>query len=105
MVKLLQNLEGFEWDNANREKNLIAHGVSWEETEQVFFNTPLYIVPDKKHSVVEVRYYLLGKTDAHRLLFSAFTVRNNKVRIISARDMHKKERTVYNEKAQNDSQI
>jgi hypothetical protein len=54
---------------------------------------------DVKHSQEEIRWYLLGKTDAERFLFVVFTIRSNKIRIISARDMNKKEREVYNERA------
>jgi hypothetical protein len=71
----------------------------------VFFNQPLYIMPDPIHSDAEERFYALGKTNGQRLLFLVFTRRKAKVRVISARDMHKKERKVYNEKAQKDSQV
>ena len=86
---------GFEWDKGNLLKNWEAHGVSAPECEQIFFNKPIIAGSDQKHSQKEARFYALGKTDAGRLLFVVFTVRNNLVRVISARDMSRKERRQY----------
>ena len=85
--KILENCTGFEWDEGNITKNWNKHDVSVLECEQVFFNQPLWVKRDKQHSDFENRYYALGRTNRDRLLFSVFTVRNNKIRIISARDM------------------
>lgn len=63
--------------------------------EEVFFNLPLLLQPDPAHSQKEPRYYVLGHTIASRHLFIAFTVREDKIRVISARDMSKKERSIY----------
>ena len=93
----LTALSGFDWDEGNSVKNLASHDVSDAEAEQVFFNRPRILRPDSEHSAVEPRYYLLGQTDAGRLLFVAFTVRGDRVRVISARDMTKKERRKYGE--------
>jgi len=87
---------GFQWDKANAEKNWLKHSVTPSECEQIFFKMPLIIENDEKHSQKEDRYYALGKTDKHRLIFVVFTIRNNHIRIISARDVNKKERQVYN---------
>lgn len=92
--KLKQAL-GFEWDQGNLEKNWLKHNVSPLECEQVFFNKPLIVAPDEKHSVLEQRYYLLGQTDSGRRLFLVFTMRARKIRIISARNMSKKECVIY----------
>lgn len=83
---------GFEWDEGNREKNWIRHQVSVAECEQVFFNVPLLAAEDERHSSVEPRYYVLGQTDAGRKLFLVATVRGELVRVISARDMSRRER-------------
>ena len=91
----LNALDGFEWDESNREKNWIAHQVSMGECEEVFFNLPLLLQSDPAHSQTEARNYVLGQTNAGRRLFIAFTLRNNKILVISARDMSKKERAVY----------
>ena len=104
-MQLYQHFTGFEWDSANREKNWQKHRVAWWECEEAFFNQPLYVSPDQRHSLKEERYYALGRTTRGRFLFVVFTRRRNKVRIISARDMHKKERRIYNEKAQKDSAV
>ncbi|TNF45700.1 MAG: BrnT family toxin [Bacteroidetes bacterium] len=99
MNKILFNCEGFEWDEGNSEKSRIRHNVIQGECEQVFFNEPIMVFSDVKHSQEENRWYLLGKTDAERFLFVVFTIRNNRIRIISARDMNKRERVIYYEQA------
>lgn len=93
---MLAECSGFDWDKGNIQKNWIKHQVSPNECEQIFFNRPLLIHDDIKHSQNEDRFYALGVTDMNRMLFVAFTVRNNLIRIISARDMSHKEREVYN---------
>jgi uncharacterized DUF497 family protein len=86
----------FDWDEGNTRKNE-KHGVTMAEAEQLFFNAPLLVLEDSKHSDQEPRFHALGKTDDSRLLHITFTVRHNreKVRVISARDMHRKERVIY----------
>ncbi len=92
---ILSDMEGFAWDKGNLLKNWEKHNVSHIECEQVFFNTPLLVNSDPAHSQTEDRYYLLGKTDNDRALFIVFTVRAKKTRVISARDMNRKERKIY----------
>jgi uncharacterized protein len=94
-IKILSQCEGFDWDDGNINKNWLKHKVSPAECEQFFFNRPLIIQDDIKHSGVEKRFYALGRTDSKRTLFIAFTVRNKRIRDISARDMSQKEREVY----------
>ncbi len=93
----LSGVNGFDWDEGNREKNWINHQVSTGECEEVFFNLPLLLQPDPAHSSTESRYFVLGQTNAGRHLFIAFTLRNDKIRVISARDMSKKEEVAYDE--------
>ncbi len=83
-------------DEANALKN-DKHGVSLAEAEQVFFNAHLLLLYDVTHSKVEVRFHAMGKTDDQRLLHITFTLRaeGQKIRVISARDMHRKERKIY----------
>jgi uncharacterized DUF497 family protein len=92
----LAKITSFDWDEGNTRKNE-KHGVSMAEAEQVFFNTPLLVLEDIKHSRHELRFHALGKTDNVRLLHITFTLRgaSNEIRVISARDMHRKERLVY----------
>lgn len=85
--KILENCTGFEWDEGNIIKNWHKHDVSVVECEQIFFNKPLIVKRDTKHSDLENRYFVLGRTDMDRLLFAVFTVRKDKIRIIFARDM------------------
>jgi len=91
----LSTCTGFEWDDGNFDKNWSKHKVTPYECEQVFFNQPIVVAPDPAHSAAESRFYVLGKTDAGRLLFVVFSVRRRKIRVISARDMTAKEREVY----------
>ena len=86
---------GFEWDEHNATKIWRKHGVAPQECEQVFFNLPLVVSEDVKHSQSEQRYYALGRSTTERLLFVVFTIRRNQIRVISARDMHRNERKVY----------
>ena len=92
----LGKVTDFEWDEGNARKNA-KHGVSTAEAEQVFFNEPLLLIPDTKHSQGEFRFHALGQTDEARTLHITFTLRNagEKIRVISARDMHRKERAIY----------
>ena len=99
MKELISSCKGFDWDAGNAEKNWILHEVSRYECEQVFFNAPVVVGEDIFHSQSEKRWFLLGKTDKNRLLFLVFTIRDELIRVISARDMSKKERRIYYEKS------
>lgn len=88
----------FSWDKGNIGKNK-KHNVNEKEAEEVFFDTNKKVFYDKGHSVVEDRFILLGKTKKGRLLYIVFTIREEIVRIISARDINKKEVKFYEEKA------
>jgi uncharacterized DUF497 family protein len=98
MEKIFEQFTGFDWDNGNIDKNRLRHNVENFECEQIFFNRPLIILDDSKHSESEKRWVALGKTDKDRFLVIIFTKRKkNLIRIISARDMNKRERAFYNE--------
>ncbi len=92
----LKKISGFEWDEGNARKN-DKHGVSMAQAEQVFFNAPLLLLEDAAHSQKENRLHALGKTNEGRALHITLTLResNTLIRVISARDMHRKERTIY----------
>jgi len=87
---------GFDWDDGNARKN-DKHGVSMAESEQVFFNAPLLLLEDGSHSQLEPRLHALGKSDGQRLLHITLTLRQagQLIRVISVRNMHRKERAVY----------
>ncbi len=95
----LTRIEGFDWDDGNTRKSVDKHAVSQAEAEQVFFNEPLLLSQDVKHSLEEPRFHALGQTDEARHLHISFTLRgaNRRIRVISARDMHRKERNRYEE--------
>ena len=94
-MELLKDISGFDWDAGNQTKNWQKHAVTNSECEQVFFNLPLLFQPDPAHSKTEARYFILGQTDSGRYLFIAFTTRVDKIRVISARDMSRKETEIY----------
>jgi hypothetical protein len=96
----LAKITGFDWDAGNTRKNE-KHGVSNAEAERAFFNAPLLMIEDTKHSAGEPRFHALGKTDEGRLLHITFTLRGagQSIRVISAREMHRKERTIYEQTA------
>lgn len=97
MRSVLLNCIGFEWDDGNKDKNWTKHGVSEIECEEPFFNEPIVVTDDASHSTDERRFYLLGKTNEERLLMVVFTIRGDHIRVISARDMSKKERVIFHE--------
>ncbi len=103
MKATIENCEGFNWDEGNANKNWPLHEVTDGECEDVFFNLPLLIASDKKHSENESRFFALGRTDADRWLFIAFTMRNKLIRVISAREMTKHEERIYAEKIKRDT--
>ena len=88
---------GFDWDAGNERKSFDKHGVSQAEAESLFFNEPLLVVEDDRHSIGEARLHALGKTGADRRLHITFTLRRDAtlIRIISARDMSIRERAIY----------
>jgi hypothetical protein len=94
-VETANEFSGFEWDKGNLEKNKKSHDVENYECEQIFFGSPLIIIPDEKHSIGESRYAAFGRSLRGRLLTVVFTKRNDKIRVISARDMNKREREFY----------
>ncbi len=86
----------FDWDQWNIQKNEIKHGVSRLEAESAFFDESYKLFRDTKHSSrSEERLILLGASIERRVLMIGFTLRNGKVRIITARPASKKERLVY----------
>jgi uncharacterized DUF497 family protein len=93
----LGDCEGFQRDAGNSAKIWERHSVTPTECEELFFNRPLIVGEDEKHSEREERFYALGQTDAGRRLFVVVTLRARRIRVISARDMSRKERKVYNE--------
>jgi len=95
-MRILPKPITFLWDQGNLNKNLVKHKVTISEAEELFANEPFTVAEDSKHSTFqEKRFQALGKTKANRSLFAAFTIRDKKIRIISVRDMSKKEEAAY----------
>jgi len=89
----------FQWDDGNSDKSWRRHQVTQAEAEQVFFNRPILVIDDYAHSVKEARYFVLGRTDGGRHLLVVFTIREEWLRVISARPMSRRERKSYGEAA------
>ncbi len=92
---ILADCQGFQWDRGNSLKSWLKHHVTEGDAEEVFFNEPLLLATDEKHSQQESRFRAMGYTDKNRYLYVVFMVRDNLIRVISARDMNKKERGIY----------
>jgi uncharacterized DUF497 family protein len=97
----LSHVQGFQWDGGNSRKSADKHNVSQGEAEQIFFNLPILQADDPHHSETEARFRALGQTDERRLLHVTFTLRGQGrlIRVISARDMNRKERQRYEQEA------
>ena len=91
----VEKVTGFDWDDGNVYKNKDKHGLDYWIIEEIFFNNPLLIHQDIKHSTQECRCYALGCSDNGEKLFVVFTLRGQKIRVISARLMNKKEKAIY----------
>jgi len=91
------SIVGFEWDKGNSQKSAQKHDVHPSEAEEIFFNAPLIISDDENHSSNEKRYLAYGVTNKKRFLTVIFTLREKEtlIRVISVRDQHRKERSVY----------
>lgn len=103
MVPILGNVDGFDWDEGNSNKNWHLHRVTDRECEEVFGNVPIVIVRDETHSDFETRYAARGTTDSKRLLTVIFTMRTGLIRVISGRDMTRREKLIYEEKTKRNS--
>ena len=95
----LTQITGFDWNKGNAKKIWNKHSVLASECEEVFFHDPLLLFPDSLHSEKEDRFFVFGRTAQYRLLFIVFTIRNDRVRVISARDMTKREKKEYEKHA------
>lgn len=97
----LDRITGFDWDHGNSRKSADAHDVSQSEAEQIFFNEPLVLASDDRHSLAENRLHALGRANDGRRLQVTFTLRGDEtlIRVISARDMSRKERVIYDQSA------
>ena len=91
----LAECEGFQWDAGNSAKIWGRHQVMPTECEELFLNRPLIVGSDEQHSAGEDRFYALGQSDSGRAMFVIFTIRGRLIRVTSARDMSRKERTVF----------
>lgn len=97
MVEKRQPKE-FEWDRGNQDKSYKKHGISPNECEEIFLDERLLVIPDLRHGEKEERFIAIGKTSSAKVLFCVFTMRGEKIRVISARMANKKERVLYETK-------
>ncbi len=103
MALILDNFEGFDWDEGNSNKNWYRHRITDRECEEIFSNLPIIVSEDERHSPAEMRYRALGRSDADRYLFVAFTIRKSLLRVISAREMNRREERRYEEEIKRNS--
>ena len=101
----LSKITGFEWNKGNIDKSYQKHGISIKEAEEAFLDKYVVLQEDIKHSEKEKRFIAISKTSQNKTLFSIFTIRDNKIRIISTRKANKKERRLYEEKIKANSKI
>jgi len=94
-MSIFESLEGFVWDEYNRKKIFEKHGVTADECEKIFVSEKYVLFDDIKHSQYERRFILLGFSENIHLMYVAFTIRNKRIRVVSARRAHKKEREFY----------
>ena len=99
------HITGFDWDKGNLDKNWEKYGVSNAECYDVIFNAPLVVRPDPVHSGDEACYYALGMTDEGRLLFLSFTLRDDKIRVVSSRDVTAREMEVYCDRLKKNAKV
>lgn len=90
-----EKIDGFDWDKGNVEKNLIRHGIDCQEAEEIFLDVNSIHLEDIKHSLKEERFIRIGMSFARKILIAIYTIRNNKIRIISVRGVNKKEKDLY----------
>ncbi len=95
LQEFFAGLKGFEWDAGNSDKNWLSHQVQQAEAEQALLNRPVVVAADRRHSQREPRFFTLGRTDRGRHFTTVFTVRGDRVRVISARPMSRAERRIY----------
>ena len=104
-MKFFPPSKSFEWDEGNINKNWDKHRVHHLECEEIFFNEPIITKVEKGGVSQEERVSALGVTNEGRFLFVVFTMRRGRIRVVSARDMNKKEREIYHEKVKKDTEI
>ena len=104
MERLYHILE-FEWDSGNLDKSFKKHGVSPKESEEVFLDENVRIAKSIKSPLQEERHIAIGKTGSAKILFIVFTIREEKIRVISARMANKKEREVYEQKIKKNTSL
>jgi len=97
----VDEVTGFQWDKGNITKNPTKHQIKNSQSEEIFLDENLLTIEDIKHSQKENRQIAIGKTFDKTLLFIVFTIRNKKVRIISARKANPKEKKAYEQLKKN----
>ncbi len=85
----------FDWDDSKAETNFIKHAVSFLEAVSVFDDEFSITFRDPDHSAGEERFVIIGHSQRGRLLFVSHADRDDRSRIISAREVTRRERKVY----------
>lgn len=104
-MKTFPEPKSFDWNEGNINKNWDKHRVYHLECEEIFFNESIVTKVEKRGVSQEERVCALGVTNEGRFLFVVFTIPKGRIRVVSARDMNKKERKTYHEKIKEDAEI
>ncbi|OGG12689.1 hypothetical protein A3D77_04195 [Candidatus Gottesmanbacteria bacterium RIFCSPHIGHO2_02_FULL_39_11] len=96
-IDTLSGVVEFDWNEANI-THITNHNVTPEEAEEIFSDKNNVLIEDIKHSQLERRLLIIGKTQKGRILYQIFTRRGNKIRVISSRDINRKEIKLYEKK-------
>ena len=104
-MKSFPGSKSFDWDESNINKNWDKHRVHHLECEEIFYNEPIVTEVEKRGIPQEERVSALGVTNEGRFLFVVFTIRKGRIRVVSARDMNRKERKIYHEKIKKDTEF
>ncbi len=91
----MKSISGFEWNEDKAEINIQKHKVSFFEATTVFDNQNSLSIADIKHSIIEPRFFMIGKSDNNRIIIVSYTIRKHNIRIISSRLANKKESKLY----------
>lgn len=83
----------FEFNKNKSDTNKEKHGIDFVETQKLWSDTKKIIIPAK--SLGESRFLLIGKIE-ERYWSAIFTLRNQKIRIISVRRSRQNEKKIYN---------
>jgi uncharacterized protein len=79
----------FEWDLSKEIENLKKHGIAFTEEVETFSDRDAFQMTDTKHSMIEKRFFWVGKSASGKILTTRFTRRGDIIRIIGSASWRK----------------